>query len=670
MRTHKTRKYHIKRYVAFISLVLSISLISRAQDSQDMANQLIQIADEIYANTNAQIQARDAYLQVLDFDPDNLKANYMAGYLYLQTINKERAATYLLKVYQIDRDFTFDLFYQIGRAYHFGLDFGNAKIFYRRYIDLLSIEADYEGDDRIPLETVQRRLRECEIGEKLVASPLNYNITNAGENINSEWPDYGPSVNQDETIMIFTSRRKEGNMNVDVFEDNFPYEDIFISYKSEEEWGNAENISKNINTPFFESSLTMANDGKELYVYLDINHGDVLYSNMTEESSWSQPNPLLGEINTDAKETSVSLSPDGNTMFFASNRPGTLGGLDIFYAQKDKKGFWTGVTNIGSVINTSDNDDFPFIDFDGKTLYFSSRGQDGMGGYDIYKTVYDSSTGDWIKPVNIGYPINTPDDDISFITTQQGERGYFSSVREDGFGYQDIYMFSIPEEIQNITEEEPVFVLAVPTGKPTTINVHVMDENGSTIDANIQVRHKKQNYLLGIKQIMTGHYQAVITMGEPTDILISAERDGYIFVNRSFIIPVGEGPAPSYKYELILKRLQAGSTSIMRNVYFNFNKATLKKASYLEINKLYNMLVENSRLEIEIGGHTDKIGTKEYNQQLSYRRALAVVNALIKKGIDSARITPVGYGEIKPIASNDDEKDGRELNRRVEFKVK
>jgi len=670
LQNYRTKRFLVKRYIALIALTLSLSLIGKAQDNQDMANQLIQIADEIYTNTNAQIQARDAYLQVLDFDPDNLKANYMAGYLYLQTINKERAATYLLKVYEIDRDFTFDLFYQIGRAYHFGLDFENAKIFYRKYIDLLSIEADYEGEDRIPLEMVQKRLRECEIGEKLVATPLNYNITNAGENINSEWPDYGPSVNRDETIMVFTSRRQVGNMNVDVFEDNFPYEDILISYKSDDDWEIAGNISENINTPFFESSLTMSNDGKELYVYLDINHGDILYSTKGDDSNWTQPAPILGEINTDAKETSVSLSPDGNTMFFASNRPETVGGLDIFYAKKDKKGFWTGVTNVGSVINTTDNDDFPFLDYDGKTLYFSSRGQDGMGGYDIYKTVYDSSSGNWIKPVNIGYPINTPDDDISFITIKQGEKGYFSSVREDGFGYQDIYMFSIPEEIQNITEEEPEFILDVPTGKPTTIVVHLIDEDGSSIDANVQVRQKKQNYLLGLRQIKTGQYQAVLTMGAPTDILISAERDGYIFVNRNFTVPVGEGPAPSFKYELVMKRLQTGSTSILRNVYFNFDKATLKKESFLEINKLYNMLAENSRLSVEIAGHTDKIGIKEYNQQLSYNRALAVVKVLINKGIDPKRITAVGYGETKPIASNDDEKDGRELNRRVEFTIK
>jgi outer membrane protein OmpA-like peptidoglycan-associated protein/tetratricopeptide (TPR) repeat protein len=650
-------------------MIFTLNLQLHAQDNQEIANQLIQIADDIYINSNAEIQARDAYVQVLDFDPENVKANYMAGYLYLQTINKERAIPYLSKVYEIDPEYTFDLFYQLGRAYQFGLDFQNARLFYHKYIDLCNTQADYNGEDRIPPELAERHIEECYIGEELVATPLNYNITNVGPNINSEWPDYGPSVNEDENLIVFTSRRPEGNLNQDVFEDNFPYEEILISQMANDNWNKAANISDIINTPFFESSLSISQDGRELYIYLDENRGDIYFSERVNSEVWSEPVPIPGEVNTGNKETSAVLSPDGNIMFFASDRVGSVGGLDIFYAIRDKKGNWMNITNIGSIINTSGDDDFPFMEYDGKTLYFSSTVHEGMGGYDIYKTVYDSANKTWIKPVNIGYPINTPDDDISFITTQQGERGYFSSVREDGFGYQDIYMFTVPEEIQNITETEPEFVILPDNKQSINVTINVKDENGSPINANVQVRNKAQNFLAGIKNMSAGKYLASVKNDEPTDYNISIEKDGYVFINRVFTLPASTDKIQSFEYDFELRKVVTGSRLILRNIYFDFDMVTLKDESIFEINKLYNMLAENTRLIVEISGHTDKIGTKEYNNQLSYRRAKAVVDALTRKGIDPARIEAVGYGEDKPIASNDDERDGRELNRRVEFQV-
>jgi outer membrane protein OmpA-like peptidoglycan-associated protein len=374
-------------------------------------------------------------------------------------------------------------------------------------------------------------------------------------------------------------------------------------------------------------------------------------------------------VNTGNKETSVALSPDGNIMFFASDRVGSAGGLDIFYAIRDKKGNWMNVVNIGSAINTPGDDDFPFMESDGKTLYFSSTAHEGMGGYDIYKTVYDSANQTWIKPVNIGYPINTPDDDISFITTQDGERGYFSSVREDGFGYQDIYMFTIPEEIKNITEEEPEFVRLPDNKQPINITVNVQDENNNLINAKVQIRNKSQNVLAGVRNLSAGKYFASVKNNEQSEYTISVEKDGYVFINRTYTLPASTDKIQSLEYDFILKRAVAGSRLVLRNIYFDFDRVTLKDESLFEINKLFDMLAENSRLVVEISGHTDNIGTKEYNHDLSYRRAKAVVDVLIRKGIDAARIMATGYGEEKPLVSNDDERDGREINRRVEFKV-
>ena len=658
------------RAYIFFALAFSLPLITYGQDNQEIANQLIQVADEIYANTQAYNQARDAYVQVLDFDPDNLKANYMAGYLFLQTIQKERATPYLLNVYAIDPEFTFDLMYLIGRGYQFGLDFDNAIDFYNRYIGLFNSEPYYSGADKIPLELVMERIKECERGKEMINAPLNYNITNVGSMINSEWPDYGPSVNRDESIMVFTSRRQEGNINENVFEDNFPYEDIFISFKENDRWSRAENISSRINTLYFESNLAISDNGRELYIYVDENGGDVYVSTKQNSGIWTRPEPIGGSINTANKETSVSISPDNKLIYFASDRVGSMGGLDIYYSIKDRRGEWTEIQNIGPPINTELNDDFPFIDHDGKTLYFSSEGHNGMGGYDIYKTVYDSTQKKWITPVNIGYPINTPDNDISFITTLDGKKGYFSSVKEDGFGYQDIYMFTIPDEIIKITEEEPAIIKPeIVAKKPVRLLLHVKDDSKNPIDANVQVRNNDQNFLVGINRLVMGEYMAMLRNEETATYNISAERDGYLFYNEPISVPGISEEEIIIEYDVLLRKLMTGTSTVLRNVYFDFDKATLKPASTIEINKLYQMLSENSRIIVEIAGHTDNIGDKEYNLDLSFRRAKAVVDVLKSRGIPSERIKAVGYGEDRPMASNDDEREGRELNRRVEFEV-
>lgn len=668
MNIFKAKSSKKKRFLIFLALFFTLFLNAIAQDNREISNQLVQVADEIYTNTTAYVQARDAYIQVLDFEPDNLKANYMAGYLYLQTINKERAVPYLLKVYNIDSEYSFDLLYLIGRAYQFALDFDNAKKYYNQYIDLYNREPDYKGDDKISLEEAEKHIRECDVGKELVSSPLNYNITNVGSNINSEWPDYGPSVNKDESIMVFTTRRLEGNVNSALFQDNFPYEDIFISTRVNGQWTKARNISHIINTPYFESSLAISNDGRELYLYLDENNGDIYISNKINSETWSVPEPI-SSINTVSKETSAALSPDDKVMFFASDRAGSFGGLDIYYCTKDRRGEWTNVKNLGPEINTEENDDFPFIAQDGKTLYFSSEGHDGMGGYDIYKTVYDSSQNTWIKPVNIGYPINTPDNDIAFITTGNGDKGYFSSVREDGYGYSDIYMFTVPEEIQNVTEEEPEIRHVVSAETPIRLLLHIRDEQGGPIDATVKVRNNSGNFLAGVSRLTMGEYTSTVNNREPVEYQISAEKDGYLFHSEKARIPGMSSDEQVFEYNIVLKGLRQGASSVLRNVYFDFDKATLKPKSIVEINKLYQMLSENSQLIAEIGGHTDNIGSKNYNYRLSYQRAKTVVDYLVKKGIQPERLKAVGYGEDRPLASNDDEHGGRELNRRVEFRV-
>jgi outer membrane protein OmpA-like peptidoglycan-associated protein len=385
------------------------------------------------------------------------------------------------------------------------------------------------------------------------------------------------------------------------------------------------------------------------------------------------------------------MSRDEKTIYFSSNRPGGFGGLDIYRATKDSKGEWTNVKNLGPNINTEMDDDGPFIDYDGVTLYFSSKGRKGMGGFDVFKTTLDLKTNEWSEPINLGYPINTPDDDIYIVFSKDGKRAYYSSVREDGMGYTDIYMITIPEGIKNIdqvatippvdtaattvttpdnTKVTPIVVPPKNDLKALKYIVTVVDAGDKTpIEAKIRLQGSKDNVIVPMESQGNGVYQFSITNKTAKDYRLSVEAAGYVFVNQTFKLDGASTEERTVNRTVELRKIAVGVTSILRNIYFDFDKATFKTESYTELNKLEAMLAQNSTMNVEIAGHTDAVGTKEYNQSLSLRRAQAVKNYLTKKGIDARRVKPVGYGKSKPLASNDDEQGGRELNRRVEFKV-
>jgi outer membrane protein OmpA-like peptidoglycan-associated protein len=321
-----------------------------------------------------------------------------------------------------------------------------------------------------------------------------------------------------------------------------------------------------------------------------------------------------------------------------------------------------------------------------------------MGGYDVFKATFNPATNEWSEPVNLGYPINTPDDDIYFVMSKDGKRAYYSSVREDGMGYTDIYTIAIPEGIKDAvpmtvaktptepqpvdtTTSTPVVVTPPPTTTPpaTTTKslqplkyvVSVVDASDQTtpLPAKIKLVGAKDNVIVPFTPLGDGMFEFNITNSKPKDYRLSVEVDGYVFQNINVKLQGASAEGKTVNRKVAMRKLVAGVTSILRNIYFDFDKATFKTESYTELNKLEAMLSQNQNIVMEIAGHTDAVGTKAYNQYLSLKRAQAVKDYLTKKGISTRRIKAVGYGKSKPLASNDDEQGGRELNRRVEFKV-
>ena len=309
-----------------------------------------------------------------------------------------------------------------------------------------------------------------------------------------------------------------------------------------------------------------------------------------------------------------------------------------------------------------------------------------MGGYDIFKSEYDSVAGEWSEPVNLGYPINTPDNDVFFVSTKDGKRGYYASVREDGYGYNDIYEVTIPdilnggepiasqeadvEEEQEPDKQELAPVETKPVLQPVTLKVRVEDNNtAATLNAKVSLKGVGDNIIIPVRKDGKGHFTFSVTYPEPKKFMLTAEMDGYLFKSLQITLPAAKEEPKEIRRKIELDPLTVGVSSVLRNIYFEFDKASFTQQSYSELNKLEKLLSNNPYIKVEIAGHTDRIGTIIYNKDLSQRRADAVVRWLKKKGIDPRRLKAKGYGKTKPLASNDDELEGRELNRRVEFKV-
>ena len=250
----------------FLSLFFGTQAMLFAQDNKELAKQQVEIGDEIYYEQKAPEVAKEFYILAVQADPNNIKANYMAAKTITETINKGEATPYYLQVYKLDPDYRFDLLYSIGRAFQYGLQFEDAIAYYEEYLIKLDKESDYRGEDKIPANQAKRRIFECENGLEFVANARNFRIKNIGSEINSNSLDYAPVINEDETMMIFTSRRTQDNLNENVYDDNFAYEDIFISHKVDGKWTPAKNIGETVNTLYFESNLALSADGQQLYV--------------------------------------------------------------------------------------------------------------------------------------------------------------------------------------------------------------------------------------------------------------------------------------------------------------------------------------------------------------------------------------------------------------------
>ncbi|HTB31001.1 MAG TPA: OmpA family protein [Bacteroidia bacterium] len=621
------------------------------------------------------------YLAAERFNPDNDHLNYKIGQCMLSHNSpfKTEALPYLQKAFKLNPAVAPDIHYLLGRAYHLNMDWEPAKQEYSAYLQTLDQKKNAND-----IADVKKKIEECNNGEILVKTPTRVFIDNMGPNINTKYPEYGAIISADESEMIFTARRPGttgGKIDDGDGGDGEYFEDIYISLFKNGAWAPATNIGSPINTNEMDATAGISPDGQTFYVYRQDNGGDI-YETHLKGVTWTKPEHMSSKINTPYHETSVSLGPDGKTLYFVSDRPGGFGGRDIYKTVADAKGKWGEAVNLGPVINTQYDEEGVQIQADGKTLYFSSQGHNSMGGYDIFKSVYEN--GHWSDPQNLGYPINTPDDDVFFSISASGKHGYYTSIRKDGYGEKDIYMITFlgPEKPVVQSNEDDLLAgnnsavadvmmtapVAVSTPKVTLLKGVITDSmTHKPIEASIELVDNKKNIVIAsfLSNSTTGKYLVSLPAGVNYGIAVKAE--GFLFYSANFDIP------DTSKYTVVeknvaLQPLDIGSRIVLRNIFFDFNKASLRDESTAELDRLINLLTTYSSLKIEISGYTDNKGSAEYNQKLSQSRAESVVSYLVAHGIASSRLTSKGYGKENPIASNDDE-DGRQQNRRTEFKI-
>jgi outer membrane protein OmpA-like peptidoglycan-associated protein/Tol biopolymer transport system component len=643
------------------------------------ANSVIKEGDKLYMEGEHKYTAAlNYYLAAQNFNPDNAELNYKIGMCYYYSSFKVKCFDHFKKAYDLKPTIATDIRFFVGRGYHLLGEWDKAIGEYNASRGMMKSK-----DDADKLNQLDKLIQECNNGKELQKKPARVFIDNLSTAINTKYPEYGPIISADESVMYFTSRRDNttgGKM--DEYLGGY-YEDIYVSYKQGGKWTPAVNIGPPINTNEHDATISLFPDGQKMFVYKDDKGDGNIYETSLVGNAWSKPQKVDKNINTSSHESSACLSPDGKTLYFVSNRPDlSIGGRDIYMSTKDEKGRWMKPINLGSIINTPYNEESVFLHPDGKTLYFSSQGHNSMGGYDIYKTV--NNNGIWSKPENMGWPINTPDDDVFFVLSASGRRGYYSSFRSDGQGEKDIYVITFlgPEKPVQLNNEDNLIASLVAPVRSAVIEPKVEVTKAKTtilkgtitdaitqkvLEANIELIDNVKNQTIAVftSNATTGKYLVSLPSGKNYGIAVKAE--GYLFHSENFDL------ADTADYQEVIKDIQlknvaVGSKIVLKNIFFDYAKYSLRPESTNELERLIKLLNDVPSMRIEISGHTDNRGSAELNQKLSENRAKSVVDYLVSKGISASRLEYKGYGKEQPVATNDTDA-GRQENRRTEFKI-
>lgn len=620
------------------------------------------------------------YLKVYAYNKDCPELNYKIALCYFRSDTKAKALEFLKAAYLKDPFVSKDVLYLLGRAYQLNLDFDKAVEEYNSFLNALKNRQKKKLSDM-----VNKNIEECKAGKELVSKPKRTAIKNLGDSINSAYDDYNALLLKGDSAMFLTSRRptykrkRPDRVNY-MFDEN-----IYFARSRAGKWDKAEYLEDvGFNSKRNDAMVWVSDDGKTRYLYDGYHkNGDIMVSTMKKDGSWKHPKRIKGKLNTNATETSMSITQDGNIIYFVSNDTReSLGGKDIYVSNRKQNGKWGRPQNVGATINTPYDEESVYVKPDGKVMFFSSKGHNSMGGYDIFRSEKDAG-GNWGKPENIGYPVNTPDDELFYRPSNNEKIAYYSAKRPDTRGGYDIYKViylgsekkmllsseeqlcayfdkPITEIFNRVSEEAKIdsavymkgFITEIKHGKPVVAKLDLIDIDKSQVVATTV-------------SDTTGAYRIYLPALKKYGVEINAK-------NYMFFLDILTLPQKIENNEVIknfaLTKIEVGAKIVLNNIYFETGKAILTAKSNTELDKLVTFLQENADIKVEISGHTDNVGTLVANTKLSENRAKAVVTYLIKHGIPQEQMVYKGYAFTQPIAPNTT-KAGKQLNRRVEFKI-
>jgi len=618
-----------------------------------------------------------AFKDLVKEDPDNANLNYLTGICFLNLpFENGRSISYLKKAVKSltinykegsikETKAPIDALYWLGRAYHINKGYTPAQLYYKRYRDTLQVNDIYN------IKMVERQIESCVSAKELSKHPVDVDISNLGNYVNSPKADINPCVNSDGTMLVYT-RIKDKNAKDTTNLKLYPHKEYQILESfcdSSGRWSKPKDINSQLNTQGNFKTLSLSSDGTELLLYRDdVENGGPLsykngniYSSKKTGNAWSPAKMLNENINSTAWESHAFISPDSKELYFTSDRKGGFGGLDI-YVSKWENGDWGPAKNLGPTINTPFNEETPVLLPDGKTLYFSSEGHYNMGGYDIfYSSKIDSLN--WSEPINIGFPINSTDDNLFFDPIGDGSKAFYSVARNEGyitFGDEDIYELDIiPDSIHfpNITLSG-------------TVSFEDLTEIDSTIKVTITALNAKTNAQIAktIASTKTGQYSMSL---RPGVYRISYTSNLYKTDTKKISLPKLSRPTPvNLNVSMFPDLKNRDNYYDIKDIEFNDTTTQLSRDAKITMEKLLSVLNENPGLYLEVVGLSDSKEKNEVSKILSIVRTRNVINYFIQKGIESSRFVSKSNNPLSAKSKNTKPDEiSSKFNKYVEIRV-
>jgi outer membrane protein OmpA-like peptidoglycan-associated protein len=589
----------------------------------------------------------------LKFDEENAHALYLLGEIALRERNLLKAEASWTKCLEVCPDYKADLFFFLGIIYLENGKKQQAEELLSKFLANPERERGYDKD-------AKAALKEIRLKDELMNNPVPFDPKPVRQ-ISTSADEYLAIISPDEELCFFTRRQRKKDKYAGPAGTTRMVEEFTLATKAGSVFTKGEALESPFNENFNEGGASITADNKELFFTVCQVDGDGyqncdIYTCKKEYGYWGDIKPMNDEVNKPKSwESQPTVSANGDALYFASNREGGQGGLDIWKITRLPNGDWTSPINLGPVINTSKNEKSPFIHSDSQTLYFASDGHPTLGGYDIYLSKQNDETNEWNTPRNIGYPINTAADEIGLFVSLDGSKAYFNSNKLRGAGGWDLYEFALYESAR---PERVALLKGV-----------LLDENQEVVrDARLEAKNLKTKEITQIKvDELTGEFATVVKLKERENIILKVNKEGSAF-NSKFIDANDDEMNGVVNAKLEVKPLEVGKAYRLNDINFATNSYELNENARQIIDEFLLFLEDNPQVKIDIQGHTDDVGNDEDNLILSKNRARVVYAYLVERGIAASRMTHHGYGENQPIATNKTE-EGRAKNRRTVFVI-